>query len=55
MRGDADRAGPDEISEPEEAIYDEYVEATPNNLRLRKRILNATLRKRAAQAAKAGG
>jgi len=26
---------------------DEFVEATPNNLRLRKRILNATLRKRA--------
>ncbi len=29
---------------------DEYVEATPKNLRLRKRILNATQRKRAAQA-----
>ncbi len=28
---------------------DEYVEATPKNLRLRKKILNATLRKRAAQ------
>jgi GTP-binding protein len=28
---------------------DEYVEATPKNLRLRKRILNATQRKRAAQ------
>ena len=28
---------------------DEYVEATPKNLRLRKRILNATKRKRAAQ------
>jgi GTP-binding protein len=28
---------------------DEYVEATPKNLRLRKRILNATHRKRAAQ------
>jgi len=27
---------------------DEYVEATPKNLRLRKRILNATQRKRAA-------
>ncbi len=30
---------------------DEYVEATPKNLRLRKRILNATKRKRAAMAA----
>jgi GTP-binding protein len=30
---------------------DEYVEATPNHLRLRKKILNATERKRAAQAA----
>jgi GTP-binding protein len=30
---------------------DEYVEATPKNLRLRKRILNATQRKRAAMAA----
>jgi len=29
---------------------DEFVEATPNHLRLRKRILNATLRKRAARA-----
>ena len=28
---------------------DEYVEATPKNLRLRKKILNATRRKRAAQ------
>jgi GTP-binding protein len=28
---------------------DEFVEATPKNLRLRKKILNATLRKRAAQ------
>jgi GTP-binding protein len=28
---------------------DEYVEATPKNLRLRKRILNAVLRKRAGQ------
>jgi GTP-binding protein len=28
---------------------DEYVEATPKNLRLRKKILNATQRKRAAQ------
>ena len=28
---------------------DEFVEATPNHLRLRKRILNATLRKRAAR------
>jgi GTP-binding protein len=28
---------------------DEYVEATPKNLRLRKRILNATQRKRATQ------
>jgi GTP-binding protein len=27
---------------------DEYVEATPKSLRLRKRILNATTRKRAA-------
>jgi GTP-binding protein len=27
---------------------DEYVEATPENLRLRKKILNATARKRAA-------
>jgi len=32
---------------------DEYVEATPKNLRLRKKILNATLRKRAAQSANA--
>ncbi|HUI07109.1 MAG TPA: translational GTPase TypA [Verrucomicrobiae bacterium] len=32
---------------------DEYVEATPKNLRLRKRILNATKRKRAAMAASA--
>jgi GTP-binding protein len=30
---------------------DEYVEATPNSLRLRKRILDATARKRAAVAA----
>ena len=30
---------------------DEYVEATPNHLRLRKKILNATQRKRASQAA----
>jgi len=30
---------------------DEYVEATPNHLRLRKKILNATLRKRSAMAA----
>jgi len=29
---------------------DEYVEATPKNLRLRKKLLNATLRKRAAMA-----
>jgi GTP-binding protein len=29
---------------------DEYVEATPNSLRLRKKILDATQRKRAAQA-----
>ncbi len=29
---------------------DEYVEATPKNLRLRKKILNETQRKRAAQA-----
>ena len=28
---------------------DEYVEATPKNLRLRKRILNAVQRKRAGQ------
>jgi GTP-binding protein len=28
---------------------DEYVEATPRNLRLRKKILNAVERKRAAQ------
>jgi GTP-binding protein len=28
---------------------DEYVEATPKNLRLRKKILNETARKRAAQ------
>ena len=28
---------------------DEYVEATPKNLRLRKKILNATQRKRAGQ------
>jgi GTP-binding protein len=32
---------------------DEYVEATPKNLRLRKRILNATQRKRAAMSASA--
>jgi GTP-binding protein len=32
---------------------DEYVEATPKNLRLRKRILNATQRKRAAQSQQA--
>ena len=32
---------------------DEYVEATPKNLRLRKRILNATKRKRAAMSAEA--
>lgn len=30
---------------------DEYVEATPESIRLRKRILNATIRKRAAQTA----
>ena len=30
---------------------DEYVEATPTSLRLRKRILDATARKRAAVAA----
>jgi GTP-binding protein len=30
---------------------DEYVEATPQSLRLRKRILGATTRKRAAAAA----
>src|SRR5574344_326125 len=30
---------------------DEYVEATPKHLRLRKKILDATLRKRAAQSA----
>ncbi len=30
---------------------DEYVEATPTSLRLRKRILDATARKRAAAAA----
>jgi GTP-binding protein len=29
---------------------DEYVEATPKSLRMRKRILNATARKRAAAA-----
>jgi GTP-binding protein len=29
---------------------DEYVEATPKSLRLRKRILDATTRKRAANA-----
>ena len=29
---------------------DEYVEATPKNLRLRKKILNATQRKRSGQA-----
>ena len=34
---------------------DEFVEATPNSLRLRKRILDANLRKRATQAAKQGG
>ena len=28
---------------------DEYVEATPKNLRLRKKILNEVARKRAAQ------
>jgi GTP-binding protein len=33
---------------------DEYVEATPKNLRLRKRILNATKRKRAGQKQQAG-
>jgi GTP-binding protein len=32
---------------------DEYVEATPKNLRLRKKILNATQRKRAAMSASA--
>ena len=32
---------------------DEYVEATPKSLRLRKRILDATARKRAANAAAA--
>jgi GTP-binding protein len=32
---------------------DEYVEATPTGLRLRKKILNATVRKRSAQALKA--
>jgi GTP-binding protein len=32
---------------------DEYVEATPKSIRLRKKILNATQRKRAAQAQKA--
>jgi GTP-binding protein len=32
---------------------DEYVEATPKNLRLRKKILNATQRKRAAMASAA--
>ncbi|HUJ11821.1 MAG TPA: translational GTPase TypA [Verrucomicrobiae bacterium] len=32
---------------------DEYVEATPKNLRLRKKILNATKRKRAAMSAEA--
>jgi GTP-binding protein len=30
---------------------DEYVEATPKSLRLRKRILDATARKRAASVA----
>jgi GTP-binding protein len=30
---------------------DEYVEATPHHLRLRKKILNATQRKRAGMAA----
>ena len=30
---------------------DEYVEATPKNIRLRKKILNATQRKRAVRAA----
>jgi len=30
---------------------DEYVEATPKSLRLRKRILDATTRKRAAMSA----
>ena len=30
---------------------DEYVEATPKSLRLRKRVLDATARKRAAAAA----
>jgi GTP-binding protein len=29
---------------------DEYVEATPKNLRLRKKILDANMRKRAAKA-----
>jgi GTP-binding protein len=33
--------------------WDEFVEATPKNLRLRKRILNATKRKRAMQSAMA--
>jgi GTP-binding protein len=33
---------------------DEYVEATPTGIRLRKRILNYTLRKRASQRAEAG-
>ena len=33
---------------------DEYVEATPKNLRLRKRILNATKRKRSGQKQQAG-
>ncbi len=32
---------------------DEYVEATPKNLRLRKKILNATQRKRAAMSGSA--
>ena len=32
---------------------DENVEATPKNLRLRKKILNATQRKRAAQSQQA--
>jgi GTP-binding protein len=27
--------------------FDEYVEVTPKNIRLRKKILNATIRKRA--------
>ena len=34
---------------------DEYVEATPGSLRLRKKILDANARKRAAQAEKQAG